>query len=133
MFEEADPTHKTILIYERDRQLRRVISASLESQGCRVLQASDIEFAERLLQREIPDLLLIEFCEVGNQEGKLITQFRAGNAPNSPSPVLVTTIARPEKEWIREHKPDLLVYKPYDVRHLQNSIREVLEERVFDG
>jgi DNA-binding NtrC family response regulator len=133
MIQVAEPMHKTILLYERDRQLRRVISASLESQGWRVLQASNIEFATQLLQREIPDLLLIEFCEIEEQEGRLIAHFRAEKAPGSLSPVLVTTIDRPTKEWIQEHQPDLVIYKPYDVRHLQNSIRQALEERAFDG
>ena len=48
---------ETVLLVEPDHQLRRVIAASLEQQGLRVLQASDTGIAIRLLEQEDPELL----------------------------------------------------------------------------
>jgi DNA-binding response OmpR family regulator len=124
---EVSPTG-TILLVEPDHQLRRVIAASLEQQGLRVLQASDTRFALSLLEREDPELLILDL-RPSDSIDRLVEVYLDDEIDDAKNrPILITTLDRPDKRWLQEIKPDAVIYKPFDVRYLYRRVMESLQE-----
>ena len=120
---------ETVLLVEPDHQLRRVIAASLEQQGLRVLQASDTGIAIRLLEQEDPELLILDHNPSTSTE-RLVHAYldRDEKLEERSRPIVVTTLDRPDKHWLQEIKPNAVIYKPFDVRYLFRRVMESLEE-----
>jgi DNA-binding response OmpR family regulator len=128
--EDANGT-ETVLLVEPDHQLRRVIAVSLEQKGLRVLQASDTGFAIRLLEREDPELLILDLKPCAGTDRLVQAYLDDENDENLAQrnrPILVTTLERPDKSWLQEFKPDAVIYKPFDVRYLYRRVMESLQE-----
>jgi DNA-binding response OmpR family regulator len=131
--QDGDHAHtpETVLLVETDHQLRRVIAASLELKGLRVLQASDTGFAMRLLEREDPELMILDLNPSIATE-QLVQAFLDEDgqmsADERPRPILITTLDRPDKQRLQEIKPEAVIYKPFDVRYLYRRVMESLQE-----
>jgi len=125
----AEPTD-TVLLVEPDHQLRRVIAASLEQKGLRVLQAGDTHLAIRLLEREHPELLILDLNPSPGTDRLLEAYLEDGESveDDKTRPILITTLDRPDKQWLQEIKPDAVIYKPFDVRYLYRRVMESLQE-----
>ncbi|MEJ2010867.1 MAG: hypothetical protein P8X64_01435 [Anaerolineales bacterium] len=124
-------TPETVLLIEPDHQLRRVIAATLEQKGLRVLQASDSGFAIRLLEREDPELMILDL-NPSVATDQLIAAFldEDDNLPadEKSRPILITTLDRPDKQQLQEINPEAVIYKPFDVRYLYRRVMESLQE-----
>jgi DNA-binding response OmpR family regulator len=131
MFQEKQAevnSSETILLVEPDHQLRRVIAASLEQKGLRVLQASDTRFALSLLEREDPELLILDLRPSASTD-RLVEVYLDDELENDKNrPILITTLDRPDAQWLQEVKPDAVIYKPFDVRYLYRRVMESLQE-----
>ena len=131
MFQEKQAevnSSETILLVEPDHQLRRVIAASLEQKGLRVLQASDTRFALNLLEREDPELLILDLRPSASTD-RLVEVYLDDELENDKNrPILITTLDRPDAQWLQEVKPDAVIYKPFDVRYLYRRVMESLQE-----
>jgi len=119
---------ETVLLVEPDPQLRRVIAASLEQRGLRVLQATDSGFAIRLLEREDPELLILDLQPSPSTNRLVQTYLDRPPDGDESRPILVTTLDRPDKRWLDEFKPDAVIYKPFDVRYLYRRVMQSLQE-----
>ena len=117
----------SVLLVESDDRLRRVISASLEQLGIRVMEAKDAEHAENLLDETHPEILVVERDFPHGRNGKIIHSYRNRSSPPS-GPVIVTTTDRLSDSWRRQHEPQVVVYKPFDIRHLSRVIIGFLKE-----
>lgn len=125
----------TVLLIESTNSLRKVIAASLKQLGVRVLEAPDAARARNLLQvqRKAPDVIVVELDLPEGANGKLIERYRKRD-PDSPSDppghgrVLLTTTHRPEDDWRRKYMPDVVVYKPFDVRFLCRRVLGLLSQ-----
>lgn len=128
---ERANTPETVLLIEPDHQLRRVIAATLEQKGLRVLQASDSGFAIRLLEREDPELMILDL-NPSVATDQLIEAFldEDDNIPadGKSRPILITTLDRPDKQQLQEINPEAVIYKPFDVRYLYRRVMESLQE-----
>ena len=117
----------TVLLVESERSLRRVITASLQELGLRVFETPDIDCASDLLKTECPDLLITELDFPFGRNGELIELFRRQKGENRGS-VLVTTTQRFDDGWRRKHRPDVIVFKPFDIRLLCKSVSRLLSK-----
>ena len=120
---------QSVLLVEPDSDLRRVIAASLENKGWQVLQASNQQSARRLMAHSQPEVLITEVSAVADAQSSssnLIEIFRQ-RAPQEHF-VLVTTSHRPPRTWRETHRPDGVVYKPFDVRHLCRRVQSLIQE-----
>jgi DNA-binding response OmpR family regulator len=113
----------TVLLLESEPSLRKVVAASLQQNGLRILQAEDAEAARQQLDEEEPDLFVLELDHPAGEHGSLIEAYRqrCGGGP-----VVLTTTERPEEAWRRRYRPEAVVYKPYDVRLLARRIRALI-------
>jgi DNA-binding response OmpR family regulator len=122
---------KCALLVESNFHLRQVIAASLENKNWRVLEASSGEFAEELLAREKPDVLIVEYLAKSEADSAIIDAFRCENNRNGH--IVLTVLDRPAKQWIKKHQPDAIIYKPFDVRYLERRMDEMVQEKGGDG
>ncbi|MGD2161940.1 MAG: hypothetical protein PVH60_08960 [Anaerolineales bacterium] len=124
-------TEKSALLVESNYQLREVIAASLENKSWRVLEASTGDFAEELLSRETPDVLIVEYLPKSEADSAIIDAFRTSDGQGGS--IVVTVLDRPAKSWINKHQPDAIIYKPFDVRYLERRMEEMIQEKGGDG
>lgn len=109
-----------VLLQEGDRDLRRVLTESLEQHGLQVSEATGEQHALAAMQQE-PELavLIVEFDLDGDSTERIIENFRAAAHDGK---VLVTTDDRLKDDWRRSVRPDAVIYKPFDTRYLIQSI-----------
>lgn len=122
---------KCALLVESNYHLRQVIAASLENKSWRVLEASSGEFAEELLMREKPDILIVEYLPRSEADAAIIDAYRDADGHNGH--ILLTVLDRPAKSWVKKHQPDAIIYKPFDVRYLERRMCEIVQEKGGDG
>ena len=113
-----------VLLQEREPSLRRVIKLSLLKAGLETTDVEDFQQATAQLDNMF-DIFIIEYSlEV--ECGSFIQRVRG--LPGSPV-ILVTTTDRLDVEWRKKHQPDLVFYKPFDIRYLERKMLEVLNEK----
>lgn len=115
----------TVLIYETETSLRKVMAASLEELGLATLQAADAEAARQHLERSAPDLFVLELDHPGGENGQLIDAFRRECRRGA---VVLTTTERPAEMWRSRYRPEAVVYKPFDVRYLCSKVRGLIDD-----
>ena len=125
----------TVLLVESEGSLRRVLSVSLKELGLRVLEAPDVDCAKDLLKTEYPDLLITEIDFPFGRNGELIELFRKQRGEHRGS-VVVTTTHRISNDWRRRYRPDLTLFKPFDIRYLCKSVTTFMgathDERTYN-
>lgn len=126
-----DMMEKSALLVESNHHLRQVIAASLENKNWRVMEASSDVFAEELLAREKPNVLIVEYLPKSEADSAIIDAYRCEDGHHGH--IVLTTLDRPSKTWVRKHKPDAIIYKPFDVRYLERRMEEMIQEKGGDG
>lgn len=130
-YQTLNMNDKSAILVESNHQLRQAIAASLENKDWRVLEASSGEFAEELLARDVPDVLIVEHLPTSEADSALIDAFRESNSNGGQ--IILTVLDRPDKTWIDKHQPDAVIYKPFDVRYLQRRMEKMIQEKGVDG
>jgi DNA-binding response OmpR family regulator len=79
---EGGRTHlKTVLVVDDDRSLRLLCRVNLELEGHRVLEAATLAEARVLVERETPEVILLD-VHVGNEDGlELLDELEALDVP----------------------------------------------------
>jgi DNA-binding NtrC family response regulator len=121
----------TVLLVESEDSLRRVITASLERLGLRVLEADNPSAALRMIRTRHLELLIVELDFPEGNNCTLIDAFRRHNRDHRNA-VVVTTTQRPSGDWRREYKPSTTIYKPFDIRHLCKIVTSIIEQEYKD-
>lgn len=114
----------TVLLFETEASLRKVMAASLEQQGYDIIQAANADAARKHLRRDTPDLFVLELDHPAGDNGELIDVYRR-RSPDGP--VLLTTTERPNDGWRTRYQPEAVVYKPFDVRFLCRRVRGLMQ------
>jgi DNA-binding response OmpR family regulator len=114
-----------VLLVESNAEMRRAVARSLEQLDVQVLEADRPQHARAHLIRETPEVLMLALDHGGREGGLVIEANREScrtGEPPAGGRVVVTTAERPEDEWRRRYRPDLLVYQPFDVRYVCHRI-----------
>ncbi|HUF37942.1 MAG TPA: hypothetical protein VMN57_05415 [Anaerolineales bacterium] len=111
-----------LLLLERDSELRRSVRLALEGDGVEVWSAPDAVRAREILAQRSPDLIVLDHENLAEHLGPLIAQYR-GDGDGKGGIVLVTTARRIEDGWRLRHRPDFVIYKPFDVRFLCRRVK----------
>jgi DNA-binding response OmpR family regulator len=112
----------SVLLLEHESKLRRAITVTLQQLNMKVFEASDAESARSILEHQTPRLLILEFDSTNGKTGELIEYFRRKNEKGQ-NLVLLTTSERPGDVWRQHYRPDIVVYKPFDIRYLTRCIK----------
>jgi two-component system, response regulator PdtaR len=110
-------------VVEDDAIVAMDVAASLEDMGCRVLgPAGDVGSAHRLLDRELPDLAVLDVNLNGHTVAPIARRLQAENVPF----LLSTACARADlSEPVLSDAP--LVRKPATAKALAAAVRELTQ------
>ncbi len=117
---------KAVLLMERETNLRQVIAVTLRQLGFEVLEAADVLAAQKILNERIPRLMILAFEHPGQGCGELIDLFRQRH-PDETGKLLLITLQRPDDRWRQRYQPDLVIYKPFDIRYLTRQVTGLAE------
>jgi DNA-binding response OmpR family regulator len=115
-----------LLLLERDPGLRKSVKLTLEQDGLDVWDAQDEVDAQTVLERRSPDMIVLDHENMAEHLGELIVLYRE-NRTAEEGIVLITTARRIEDSWRVQYEPDLVIYKPFDVRFLCRRIKSLIE------
>jgi DNA-binding response OmpR family regulator len=117
----------SVLLVEPDAELMRAVSICLEENGWRILPAVDPDEACRILEQETPEILLMGMESLPDRQGRVIEKFRERQADGRRGSVLVATNQRLEDTWRHKYHPDVVIFKPFDIRYLSRRISRLAE------
>jgi DNA-binding response OmpR family regulator len=118
----------TILVVDDEPIVREVVVRYLERDGHRTLEAGDGDSARELLERELPNLVVLDVMLPGTDGLALCRWIRA----RSELPVILLTARGEEADRIvgLELGADDYVTKPFSPRELAARVRTVLRRAV---
>ncbi|MGN6590313.1 MAG: PAS domain S-box protein [Sphingomicrobium sp.] len=113
----------SILVVDDDPDVRGFIVTSLEEQGYRVREASDGHEGLAAIEREVPDLVVLDFIMPGLSGAEVARQIRA-KRPEQP---ILFVSGYSETEAVKSTAPDAaLLAKPFRAEALQKAVRVAL-------
>jgi len=115
---------KSILIVEDETSIAEVLSLYLERAGFRTMHAGDGKAATALLERNIPDLVILDIMLPGMDGFSLTGWIR----DRSDVPIIMLTARREELDRIAglEMGADDYVVKPFSPQEVVSRVRAVL-------
>ena len=124
---------KKILIADDNADLVRIIGAHLEGHGYSVVSASDVAEALKAVQKEKPDLIILDVAMPGGDGLNVLRRLNASN-PRNMRPVIVVTGMEPraKAEAFAAGAVDFYL-KPVNMDTLLECIREQLGQPVEAG
>jgi DNA-binding response OmpR family regulator len=113
-----------VLLVDDDARLREIVSMALEGEGYRVKGAGSADDAMRLLERDDPDLLILDVMLPGRDGFELCREIRT----KSPLPILMLTAKTDTVDVVvgLESGADDYVTKPFVTKELVARIRALL-------
>jgi two-component system alkaline phosphatase synthesis response regulator PhoP len=116
-----------ILVVDDDREIVRLLRASLEQAGYQVFAAYDGETALHILRRERPDLVVLDLM-LPDRDGWDVTRVMQGDSTLADTPIIMLTarVEHPDRIVGLELGADDYVTKPFHPGELLARIRAVL-------
>ncbi|WP_455229949.1 osmolarity response regulator transcription factor OmpR [Geopseudomonas aromaticivorans] len=124
----SQPEGEKILIVDDDVRLRRLLERFLDEQGYRVRTVENVEQMDRLLSRELFNLVVLDLMLPGEDGLSACHRLREqGNA----MPIIMLTAKGDESSRIQglEQGADDYLAKPFNPRELLARIRAVLRRQ----
>ena len=117
----------TVLVVDDEETIREIVVTYLKRDGYRTLEAADGDRARELIEKERPDLVVLDVMLPGTDGLELCRRIRAG----SHLPVIMLTARGEESDRIvgLELGADDYVTKPFSSRELVARMRAVLRRR----
>jgi DNA-binding response OmpR family regulator len=130
---DAIMPEKKILIVDDNADLVRITGAFLEGHGYSVVSASDVTEAIKAVQKDKPDLVILDVTMPGGNGLNVLRRLNAAN-PKNMIPVIVVTgmETRAKAEAFATGAADFYL-KPVNMDTLLESIREELGQTVKSG
>lgn len=120
----------TILIVEDEEDLRELVKHSLQRENFNVLEAESGEVALRLMDRVLPDLILLDLMLPGD-DGLEICRKLKRDARTKAIPVIMMTACGEERDIILglELGADDYIVKPFSPKIVCARVKAVLRRR----
>jgi DNA-binding response OmpR family regulator len=117
-------TAPTVLLVDDDSRLREIVAMALEDEGYGVRTADSAEEAVEALERDDPDLLILDVMLPGKDGFELCREIRT----RSPVPILMLTAKTDTVDVVvgLESGADDYVTKPFVTKELVARIRALL-------
>lgn len=117
-----------VLIVDDDARLRRLLERFLEEEGYRVRTVEDAEQMDRVLARELFQLVVLDLMMPGEDGLSVCSRLRAAN---NQIPIIMLTAKGDEASRIQglEQGADDYLAKPFNPRELLARIKAVLRRQ----
>ena len=113
----------SILVIDDDPDVRGFIVTSLGEQGYRVREASDGREGLAALERELPDLVVLDFIMPGMSGAAVAGKIRERH----PNQTILFVSGYSDTEAVKRTAPDApLLTKPFRAEALQKAVRSAL-------
>jgi len=113
----------SVLVIDDDPDVRRFIAAALEEQGYRVRQANDGREGLAAIEREVPDLVVLDFIMPGMSGADVAKQI----LKKRPEQPILFVSGYSETDAVKRAAPDSpLLAKPFRADALQKAVRGAL-------
>ena len=117
------PDRRSVLVIDDDPDVRGFIVATLQEQGYRVREASDGAHGLAELQRERPDLVILDFIMPGMSGAEVASRILA----ESPKQQILFVSGYSETDAVKRTAPDApLLAKPFRADALDKAVRAAL-------
>jgi two-component system phosphate regulon response regulator PhoB len=119
-----------ILVVEDEPAIQELLAFNVTQCGYRALQASDADSALALINRALPDLILLDWMLPGMSGVELARRLRADQRTHN-IPIIMLTARTDERDKVLglESGADDYITKPFSPRELMARIRAVLRRR----
>jgi DNA-binding response OmpR family regulator len=123
----ADPTRdaRTILIVDDELPIADVVAELLSEEGYTTRIAIGGDHALAMLERERPDLVLLDLYMPGLSGVDLLARLRA-DAKHANLPVVVMTAGSIDSAELAGHGATGMISKPFEVEALLETVRGLL-------
>jgi CheY-like chemotaxis protein/phosphoribosyl 1,2-cyclic phosphodiesterase len=125
----AVKTQDIVLIVDDDDQIVRLLKRALQSEQLRLISASDAETALRLVRRDRPDLVLLDWRMPGRDGLDVCRAIRAERDPQLRNiPVVLLTAETASEDTAAAFDAGVTDYltKPFGVAHVRARVHEWL-------
>ncbi len=119
-----------ILLVEDEPAIQELLAFNVTQCGYRAIQAHDADSALALINRALPDLILLDWMLPGISGVELARRLRADQRTNN-IPIIMLTARTDERDKVLglESGADDYITKPFSPRELMARIRAVLRRR----
>jgi CheY-like chemotaxis protein len=107
---------ETVMVVEDESAISDVIASALKDQGYRVLTARDGRDALQMLQRSLPDAIVLDLM-LPNVDGWQVIRWCRAHPPTIAIPIVVVSAAR-DAPQDADIEPLVFVEKPFDLNVL---------------
>ncbi len=120
----------TVLVVEDEAAIGELIAINLRHAGFEVKLAADADIAQREVDRELPDLVLLDWMLPGQSGLQLARRWR-GDARTRELPLIMLTARAEEADKITglDAGADDYLTKPFSTKELLARIRAVLRRK----
>jgi CheY-like chemotaxis protein len=102
-----------ILVVDDDDSIRAVLSAALEDEGLKVVQATNGAEALTLAEQRCPRVIFLDMRMPVMDGWTFAREYRTRPGPHAP--IVVMTAAQNAQNWCREVDGDACLAKPFDL------------------
>jgi two-component system phosphate regulon response regulator PhoB len=122
-----------ILVVEDEHPVSEMLSFILEKEGWRVLVAEDVARARSILDKRLPDLILLDWMLPGISGLEFASQLK-GHHYTKGVPIIMLTARDEEDDKIKglDHGADDYITKPFSSRELLARVRAMLRRNSTD-
>lgn len=117
----AGPRQKTVLVVDDDQDLLSLVALVLEGEGFRVQTAVDGRAGLEAVEREMPDLILLDIRMPGMDGCEFTRHFRARH--DYRTPIVVLTASMERDRWVTDTGAVGWIDKPFDLDTLVQIVR----------
>ncbi len=123
---EPEPQSASILVIDDDPDVREFIAEALEEQGYQVRQASDGKKGLVEVERDRPDLVIVDFIMPGMSGAEVAKKIRS----KLPRQAILFVSGYSETEAVKRTAPDApLLTKPFRADALNKAVRRAITPR----
>jgi CheY-like chemotaxis protein len=120
---QAQRPSASVLVIDDDSDVRGFIAAALEELGYRVREAGDGEEGLAEVERERPDLVIVDFIMPGMSGAEVARKIRA----KLPKQAILFVSGYSETDAVKSNAPDApLLTKPFRADALANAVRNAI-------
>jgi CheY-like chemotaxis protein len=130
----ANPGKRTkarVLVVDDDKNIQDVLSIVLSSMGFEVALAKNGLEGLALFLKDSFDLILTDF-QMPVMDGSRLACLIKERAPSTPVILLTGTNMEAVEEKVERGSVDSVIFKPFDLDHLERTIQDVLELKEAD-
>ncbi len=120
--------NKTILIVDDCKDIRQLVKATLEFEGCNVIEADSGTKAVQAAQHHKPDLIILDMIMPGELNGIETTRRIKSNPQTARCKIIILTGSEWEaRSEVLEAGASEFFMKPFSPLNLINKVEELLE------